>query len=80
MISNRHIHSLAANIPLVFLCWNLAGISTMAFQLYQSDPSENYGGWKAKCLGNSSAAAVSMLKQDYKGEMTLKSALTLVVR
>lgn len=52
----------------------------MAFQLYQSDPSENYGGWKAKCLGNSSAAAVSMLKQDYKGEMTLKSALTLVVR
>lgn len=33
------------------------------FQLYQSDPSGNYGGWKATCIGNNSAAAVSMLKQ-----------------
>lgn len=22
------------------------------FQLYQSDPSGNYGGWKAACIGN----------------------------
>ena len=22
------------------------------FQLYQSDPSGNYGGWKATCIGN----------------------------
>lgn len=24
------------------------------FQLYQSDPSGNYGGWKATCIGNNS--------------------------
>lgn len=51
------------------------------FQLYQSDPSGNYGGWKATCTGNNSATAVSMLKQDFgKGEMTLKSILTLAVK
>ena len=22
------------------------------YQLYQSDPSGNYGGWKATCIGN----------------------------
>jgi len=22
------------------------------FQLYQSEPSGNYGGWKATCIGN----------------------------
>ena len=36
-----------------------------AFQ-YQSDPSGNYGGWKATCIGNNWNAAVSMLKQEYK--------------
>lgn len=33
------------------------------FQLYQSDPSGNYGGWKATCIGNNSTAAISILKQ-----------------
>ena len=33
---------------------------------YQSDPSGNYGGWKATCIGNNWNAAVSMLKQEYK--------------
>ncbi|KAG7268681.1 hypothetical protein CRUP_010892, partial [Coryphaenoides rupestris] len=41
----------------------------------------NYGGWKATCIGNNSASAVSMLKQDFKeGEMTLSSALALAVK
>jgi len=51
------------------------------FQLYQSDPSGNYGGWKATCIGNNSAAAVSILKQEYKeGEMNLKEALPLSIK
>src|SRR6218665_3594639 len=25
------------------------------YQLYQSDPSGNYGGWKATCIGNNSS-------------------------
>lgn len=51
------------------------------FQLYQSDPSGNYGGWKATCIGHNSQAAVSMLKQEYKeNEMTMDSALKLAVK
>merc|ERR1711973_346498 len=43
------------------------------FQLYQSDPSGNYGGWKATCVGNNWNAAVSMLKQEYKEDQTSMS-------
>ncbi|KYO21326.1 hydroxylysine kinase [Alligator mississippiensis] len=64
-------------VSLLYIGWD----KHYGFQLYQSDPSGNYGGWKATCIGNNSAAAVSMLKQDYKeGEMTLKSALALAVK
>jgi len=51
------------------------------FQLYQSDPSGNYGGWKATCIGNNWNAAVSMLKQEYKeDETSLEEALDLSVK
>merc|ERR1711946_94502 len=51
------------------------------FQLYQSDPSGNYGGWKATCIGNNSNAAVSMLKQEYKeDETSLNDALDLSIK
>lgn len=51
------------------------------FQLYQSEPSGNYGGWKATCIGNNSSAAVAMLKQDYKdGQTNLEQALALSVK
>ncbi|CAM2099251.1 unnamed protein product [Caretta caretta] len=64
-------------VSLLYIGWD----KHYGFQLYQSDPSGNYGGWKATCIGNNSAAAVSMLKQDYKeGAMTLKSALALAIK
>ena len=50
------------------------------FQLYQSNPSGNYGGWKATSVGANNASAQSLLKQDYKDEMTLKEASTLAVK
>lgn len=51
------------------------------YQLYQSDPSGNYSGWKATCIGNNSSSAVSMLKQEYKaGETTLTQAIELAVK
>lgn len=50
------------------------------YQLYQSDPSGNYGGWKATCIGNNGAAAVSILKQDYKDDITLDKALDLAIK
>lgn len=50
------------------------------FQLYQSDPSGNYGGWKATAIGANSTAANSILKTEYKKSMTLQEALGLAVK
>ncbi|GJP55878.1 hypothetical protein CLOM_g14900 [Closterium sp. NIES-68] len=38
------------------------------FQLYHSDPSGNYGGWRACAIGANHGAAQSLLKQEYKEE------------
>ncbi|KAJ7569778.1 hypothetical protein O6H91_01G093500 [Diphasiastrum complanatum] len=50
------------------------------FQLYMSDPSGNYGGWKAAAIGANSQAAQSMLKQDYKDEITREEAVQLALK
>jgi 20S proteasome subunit alpha 3 len=50
------------------------------FQLYQSDPSGNYGGWKATAIGANSNAASSILKSDYKDEIDLDGALSLSIK
>jgi 20S proteasome subunit alpha 3 len=38
------------------------------FQLYQSDPSGNYSGWKATVIGANNQAGKSLLKSDYQKE------------
>ena len=64
-------------VSILYMGWD----SHYGYQLYQSDPSGNYTGWKATCIGNNSSAAVSMLKQEYKeGETTLSDALDLSVK
>lgn len=50
------------------------------YQLYQSDPSGNYSGWKATSIGNNSPSATSALKMDYKEGMTLEEAKQLAVK
>lgn len=50
------------------------------FQLYQSDPSGNYGGWKATAIGNNSQSAQSTLKSDYKEGMSLDEGLKLAIK
>jgi len=50
------------------------------FQLYQSDPSGNYGGWKATAIGANNQAAQSILRQDYKEDLSLEDALKLVIK
>eukprot|EP01006_Ploeotia_vitrea_P047932 TRINITY_DN67179_c10_g5_i1.p3 TRINITY_DN67179_c10_g5~~TRINITY_DN67179_c10_g5_i1.p3 ORF type:complete len:255 (+),score=142.00 TRINITY_DN67179_c10_g5_i1:51-815(+) len=51
------------------------------FQLYQSDPSGNYGGWKATAIGANTQSAQSLLKQEYKIDDTdLDAALQLAVK
>lgn len=39
--------------------------TTHGFQLYQSDPSGNYSGWKATVIGANNQAGKSLLKTDY---------------
>ena len=50
------------------------------FQLYHSDPSGNYFGWKAHCIGANNATAQSILKSDYKEDMDLKEVVALSVK
>lgn len=64
-------------VSILYMGWD----NRHGYQLYQSDPSGNYSGWKATCIGNSSAAAVSILKQEYKlGETDLHEALLLALK
>lgn len=52
------------------------------FQLYQSDPSGNYGGWKAKAIGANNKPAQTILKEEYKenDNISLQDALKLSVK
>ena len=52
----------------------------MGFQLYCSDPSGNYGSWKAHATGKGSVNAISTLKGDYNQDCTLNEALVLAAK
>jgi len=51
----------------------------LGYQLYLGDPSGNYGGWKATCIGSNAQSALSMLEQDYKEEFDTEEALNLAM-
>ncbi|EIN11427.1 20S proteasome subunit [Punctularia strigosozonata HHB-11173 SS5] len=50
------------------------------FQLYHSDPSGNYSGWKATCIGANNGTAQSLLKQEYKDDISVEEAVGIVLR
>lgn len=50
------------------------------FQLYTSNPSGNYSGWKATAIGANTTAAQTLLKQDYKEVLELKDAQELALK
>ncbi|KAF9572547.1 hypothetical protein EC968_009690 [Mortierella alpina] len=51
------------------------------FQLYHSDPSGNYSGWKATSIGANTASAQGILRQEYKEDgMTLQEAKNLAMK
>ncbi|EEH59838.1 proteasome alpha-4 subunit [Micromonas pusilla CCMP1545] len=50
------------------------------FQLYQSDPSGNYSGWKATAVGANSQAAHSILKTEYVEGISLSTAKQLSLK
>ncbi|XP_033250279.1 proteasome subunit alpha type-4-like, partial [Drosophila miranda] len=65
-------------VSLLYMGWD----NKYGYQLYQSDPSGNYGGWKATCIGNNFGAAISMLKQELadKPSIKLEEAKDLAVK
>lgn len=65
-------------VSILYMGWD----KHYGYQLYQSDPSGNYGGWKATCIGNNFGAAVSMLKQELSDteKITLNKAKDLAVK
>lgn len=50
------------------------------FQLYTSNPSGNYSGWKATLIGANNLAAQTLLKKDYKDDLLLKEACELAIK
>ncbi|ABN65101.1 predicted protein [Scheffersomyces stipitis CBS 6054] len=50
------------------------------FQLFTSNPSGNYSGWKATSIGANNSAAQTLLKKDYKDDLSLKEACELAIK
>ena len=42
-------------VSILYMGWD----KHYGYQLYQSDPSGNYSGWKATCIGNNSAVKIT---------------------
>eukprot|EP00605_Chrysophyceae_sp_TOSAG23-4_P002234 GSChrysophyteH1.ASY1.ANO1.2478.1 assembled CDS len=63
-------------VSFVFAGWD----KHHGYQLYQSDPSGNYSGWKATVIGQNSQAGKSILKTDYKENAEQKDNLKLAVK
>lgn len=50
------------------------------YQLYTSNPSGNYTGWKAISVGANTSAAQTLLQMDYKDDMTVEEATELALK
>eukprot|EP00928_Gymnodinium_smaydae_P079032 TRINITY_DN63053_c0_g1_i1.p1 TRINITY_DN63053_c0_g1~~TRINITY_DN63053_c0_g1_i1.p1 ORF type:complete len:255 (+),score=68.66 TRINITY_DN63053_c0_g1_i1:120-884(+) len=54
--------------------------SAHGFQLYHTDPSGNFSGWKAHAIGNNNAVAQQTMRQEWKPGMKLPEALQLAAK
>lgn len=87
-MSSTPLLSSTSTIPLLPLGLRPFGVSLLyagydphyEFQLYHSDPSGNYSGWKATCIGANNGTATSLLKQEYKEDLSIEDAVGLVLR
>lgn len=50
------------------------------FQLFMSNPSGNYSGWKATSIGSNNSTAQTVLKQEFKENLPLKDAVSLAIK
>lgn len=63
-------------VSMLFIGWD----KRYGYQLYQTDPSGNFLGWNATCIGSNSTAAGSILEQDYNADATVEEATKLCVK
>lgn len=63
-------------VSFLFAGWD----KNFGFQLYQTDPSGNYSGWKATVIGQNNQAGKSILKTDYKETNTINANLKIAVK
>uniref|UniRef100_A0A7S3NR86 Proteasome subunit alpha type n=1 Tax=Aureoumbra lagunensis TaxID=44058 RepID=A0A7S3NR86_9STRA len=54
--------------------------SHLGFQIYVSDPSGTYSGWKATSLGQNANAGQSLLKQEYSPDLNLEQSTFLALK
>lgn len=50
------------------------------FQVYQSDPSGNFSGWRATVIGQNNQAGKSILKTDFKENASITDNLKLAIK
>merc|ERR1719436_18363 len=50
------------------------------FQLYDTNPSGNFNGWRAHAIGNNNPTAQQVLRQEWKEDMTIEDAKKLVAQ
>lgn len=63
-------------VSLLYAGWD----EERGYQLYQCNPSGNYGGWKATAIGANHQGATNLLKQDYKEDLSLQEAIQLLMK
>ncbi|KAI5952381.1 PRE9 [Candida jiufengensis] len=49
------------------------------YQLYTSNPSGNFSGWKATSIGANTSQVQTLLKKDYNDDLTLRSGCELAI-
>lgn len=63
-------------VAFVFAGWD----RNHGYQLYQTDPSGNYSGWRATVIGQNNQAGKSLLKTDYKEDNSTQQGLRTAVK
>eukprot|EP00933_Yihiella_yeosuensis_P028798 TRINITY_DN22610_c0_g1_i1.p1 TRINITY_DN22610_c0_g1~~TRINITY_DN22610_c0_g1_i1.p1 ORF type:complete len:255 (-),score=53.60 TRINITY_DN22610_c0_g1_i1:193-957(-) len=54
--------------------------SSHGFQLYHTDPSGNFSGWKSYAIGINNNTAMQIMRQDWKPGLKLQEALELTAK
>lgn len=75
-LANPHVGLRPFGVSILYAGWD----PYYQFQLYLSDPSGNYSGWKATCIGANNGTAQSLLKQEYKEDIKVEDAIGLVMK